>query len=122
MSITLHTYEDVQLHVTCLLFDAEPLESWLLRIEKNLFADIDIDSEGHIQVSTYASLEDFEEWESLDGGGICMLWNDDPDEWYKSSSDDPNSCDNIRERGDPEEIAKLVSDKALFVWELIHSA
>lgn len=122
MSITLHTYEDVQLHVTCLLFDAEPIESWLLRIEKNLFADIDIDSEGHIQVSTYASLEDFEEWESPDGGGICMLWNDDPDEWYKSSSDDPNSCDNIRERGDPEEIAKLVSDKALFVWKLIHSS
>jgi hypothetical protein len=45
MSITLHTYEDVQLHVTCLLFDAEPRESSPLRIEKNLFADIFIDTD-----------------------------------------------------------------------------
>lgn len=121
MPITLHTYEDVQLHVTCLLFDKQPPEPGPLRIEKNLFADIFINTDGHIEVSTYASLEDFYEWESLDGGGICMLWNDDNED-FTCAEDDPEYIDNIRKNWTPEQLAQCIQDKALFVWQLIHSA
>lgn len=114
-----HTFEDVLIHVMNILLDRTTL--WpdpVFHLANGDIADCFLDSEWHIQVSIYDSIKDYEEGNQSDGGGICPLWDD---EEYESSWQDPKYIDNIREAWDPAKLMQCITDKALFVWELIIS-
>lgn len=69
-------------------------------------------SDGDIQINI---TDDSDDENELDGGGAIMMVDDDDNdctEW--------TDIENTLKNGTPEEIAQLVTDKALFAWDLCH--
>ena len=85
------------------------LDNWEADIQFNhgqVIVDIITDSDGNIQVNLLD-----EEEEPLDWGGVVTMQDDDDgNEWTR--------IEKILKRNNPEQLSKLVTEKALFIWEL----
>lgn len=93
-----------------LFVNPEPETDSLYKISDTKYVNLFIDSDWDLQVQLYAD-DTYEV--HIDGGGICIMQSDEGEQIHIES---------ILKTWTPQEICNLVSSKALFVWELIHSA
>lgn len=94
--------------------EPEPEEELIMENkEDNEIIRVFTDSEGDIQVCLEEWTENGEDGDELDGGGIMVM---------TSEEDEEDRIKFILYSGTPEKISELVTEKALFIWELIHTA
>ena len=122
----MHTFKHVYAYVSQLILTDDYPDSKVFKIDTWFFAEVSYDCDENIMVNIYED-EDMEE--EKDWGGCCILntFDDDDDEdsekyWNEELQLDTRTWTYILAHGTEEEICQLVTDKALFVWELIHSA
>lgn len=101
------SYLSIVLYVTQLLATPEPDDELTMQDGLNTI-HVFVDSDGDIQVSIFDENE-----EQCNEGGLCVM---------ESEEEENDNINKILTTGTPEEINELITDKALFIWELIHTS
>lgn len=121
----MHTFKDVYAYVSQLILTDDCPDSKVFKIDTWFFAEVSYDCDENIMVNIYED-EDLEE--QNDGGGCCILntfdedFDDDGDYYDEATDLDTRTWTYILAHGTEEQICQLVTDKALFVWQLIFTA
>lgn len=88
--------------------------------ENKILVHIITDSDWDIQVNL---TDDSDEQNELDWGWCCVM------QWEEEEDDDGNDIETediriqkILKTGTPEQVNELITEKALWIWELIHTS